>query len=173
MRAWMTSIVLVLVGCTGSYDSGAPDDKQASDLDDAEARTACESYVAYIDGKIGAAERAERACVIRALFATTNPDECEVNVTSCLADPPEDGFDTDCSDPFLDPFCQATVAQVEACVTADTELWLDYVRAPSCAAAGNLPELERLAEQPAPPMECEILRSVCPSLADGFYGTGR
>ena len=81
-----------------------------------------------------------------------------------------DGFDVDCSDPFVSPFCQATVGQVEACVTADTEIYLDYVRAPTCAAAGNIPELERLLAVPPPPMECEILRSVCPSLGDGFYG---
>ena len=172
-RAWTTLLALAFggaVGCTSGYDSGAPDDKQASDLEPAEAQTACESYVAYIDAKIGAAERAERACVFRALFRTTSPEDCEANVTSCLADPPPDGFDVDCSDPFVSPFCQATIGQVEACVTADTEIYLDYVRAPTCAAAGNLPELERLLAVPPPPMECEILRSVCPSLGDGFYG---
>ncbi|MCC6875189.1 MAG: hypothetical protein IT378_12855 [Sandaracinaceae bacterium] len=59
--------------------------------------------------------------------------------------------------------------EVEACAAADANALKARADEGTCAAAGNLPELQRLAAAVPVPAACSSLASYCPVYGDGFF----
>lgn len=171
MRRALLVTVGLLVGCSSSYSTGAPPDQPFNDLTTEQGQTACENLAAYLTALVPPEHAQHAACLGVAYGTTTDPATCEASVTACRAREFDNPFDFDCSNPFIDPTCGATVAQVEACITADLlaqQAWLGQIRSAGCSVAGNIPELTRLGTRPGAPSECTTLSTVCPTLARGF-----
>ncbi|HJL14675.1 MAG TPA: hypothetical protein RMH99_03405 [Sandaracinaceae bacterium LLY-WYZ-13_1] len=169
------AILTILAGCSSGLDSGVQGDKPVSALDTAEATDLCEATVEYLENTVPASYVQERQCTIRALSTTTTPTECEADLSACLEDPPSDDFFGDLTCDMAGPVddCNATVDAVEACWTADTEIYKTWLDEFTCDDAGNLPVLMELRDPPPVPQECIDAGAMgCDELTDGLYGRG-
>jgi hypothetical protein len=173
---WMSALVL-LAGCSSGIDSGVEGGKPVSTLDEPESMALCVAVVDYLTATFPEGYSEERNCTIRALSMTATPEDCEAMRAACLADPPPDGLfdfgDIDCDTTGPIPDCDASVDSVEACYTADIEVYRSRLDELDCSIAGNLPVLMELMEPPAVPSECaEAGAMACPELSDGLIPRG-
>ena len=156
----------LLTACSSGYSSGVDGSKPFSTITEDEARTACNNLEDYLTSTFPEQQRIELRCYLGALSdVTAGPPECEAAFNACVAETTDaEPLDIDCNTPMIDDTCNATVAQVEDCITALFDAQLERQSMISCEVAGNLPELERLAEEIPPPPECSSIESICPNI---------
>lgn len=156
----------VLAACNSGYSSGVEGSKPFSTITESEARTACDNLRDYFESQFPDEQRIETACYVSALSdVTAGPEECEAAYNACRAETTTaEPIDIDCSMPMIDETCNATVSQVETCLNAIIDAQLERQAMIDCSVAGNIPELERLAEQLPTPSECSSIESICPNI---------
>lgn len=169
VRQSILLLAILTTACgAGGFDSGVQGDKPVSTVTDAEARQFCEALESWYFALAPVAYQQRERCELTALGTTANPAACEASVNACLQNPPAIS-DFDCTTSTALPGCNATVDEVEACAAADANALKARADEASCAAAGNLPELQRLAMAVPVPAECSRLASYCPVYGDGFF----
>jgi hypothetical protein len=171
---WMAAVAL-LAGCSSGIDSGVEGSKPVSTLSTAESMDLCLAVADYLTATFPQDYAEDRNCTIRALGSTTTPEDCEAMRSACLADaPPSDFFgDIDCSVTGPIEGCDASVDSVEACYTADVEIYRSRLDELDCSLAGNLPVLMELQEPPPVPSECVSAGAMaCDELSDGLIPRG-
>lgn len=175
-----TAILLALV-CTlaacgsdgpGPVDSGVPPEKTGTDLTADETEQLCLANVENRNNQNTLDEKKKFACVVVAvLFAdetSFNRDECETIVQMCLKDSKtEDDGDDMCALGFDPATCDATIADIEACLTEQNEAFGAGVRKTSCS---NIEKMladdngdDAVVDGPA----CAKIKATCPGIAAG------
>lgn len=160
--ALMGSLALGLfaVGCGDDESTnvlGLDGSKKLSDLTDADAVTACESYAAW---SLANATSLEVNCTVVALAYTSDVDSCTSTRAACIAEGSGTIEPTDCSDASADdvPDCDVTVDEYSACVVAMADSNVDFATSLSCEDAGT--EIS----YPGEPAACTTLYAACPEL---------
>ncbi|MGE0789535.1 MAG: hypothetical protein AB7S26_27930 [Sandaracinaceae bacterium] len=162
--------LVCLVGCSSGYKSGVDGQKPVSTLSMDEAQTACTNLSVYFRDSYTEQDSISFQCYLRALSTTTDPTACQADYNACIIDPPDVSRPTiDCTNAQVDSECNATVSQVESCVTDYVNASLDRIHEVDCSVAGNIPELQRLQTPPPRSSSCSSIDSICPNLpgADG------
>jgi len=159
---------LLCAGCSSGYSSGVDGSKPVSALTMDEARVACESLADYFESSFTADQNVRFQCYVRALSdITSTTAQCEAAFNACLADPPPPTDNSvECDDPMADTTCNATVSQLESCVTAAVETQRDRILEVDCSVAGNVPELMRLQGDTPTPSECTAIVDICPAAGE-------
>lgn len=164
---------LVLTGCGGDggggLDTGIEGDRQLDDLSDEEAQQACRELESYLLTSIDPDEIQRATCTATGIASenTVPGTTCEAVVDDCTAEPADPlDLDFDCDSATADPLstCQATVAELEACITEMTgnldatfsELTCDIADDPDWST--QLEEITADLQSPS----CEQLEDDCP-----------
>lgn len=147
----------------GAVDSGLPADKLGSELSASEADTLCQARVDNLAAHNSDAEREHASCVVQGIaFSATAKDpvaSCELFVPMCLDAPPQNtGTGDGCPLTFL-ATCEASVADIEACLSEQNEATAAAIRDASCDAAGKDPVA------PVAGPVCSKLKTSCPGIA--------
>lgn len=164
-----TCAPVLTTACSSGYSSGVDGSKPVSTLSASEAAIACENLSEYFIASFPPSERDRFNCFVVGLQEAT-PEACDAAFTACMVDPPTTFFNiepADCTGATADSTCHATVSEAEACVTASVEANKARLGEVSCAVAGNVAELERLAAPVPQPSECTRLEATCPNVAGG------
>ncbi len=67
-----------------------------------------------------------------------------------------------------DESCNATVSEVETCLTAMVHALEDRVASIDCSIAGNAAAIMRISQAVPSPTECTRLEATCPNAVNGF-----
>lgn len=137
----------------GSVDSGLPPDTLGSALTDVEAAALCQARDQHFAELVTADDLHNYACVLQASFA---PD-CPTAYDACIRmeyveDPP-----ATCSLTFDLATCNASVADIEACLSAINIRNSDYFKSVSCT--GGDP-----GTGTAVPPACSEIAAICPGI---------
>ncbi len=153
------SLAVACGGASGPVDSGLPADKKVSELSDSEAEQLCEARADHQAGLISESEAKRAGCTIGGLFTGT-VEGCEEFVKACLDAPSETdpGQPGTCTLGF-NATCEATVADVEACLTDLNVASADALKSISCSDLENMSTGE-----PSSPASCSSISSTCPGV---------
>ncbi len=151
-------------GGPGPVDSGLPADKAGKDLSAAEEETLCDARLDNLARQNTAAEQRRFQCLLDAMGFTqmskNTPEECQQVFDMC-EEPASggDGGGGTCMFTFDLSTCEATVAEIEACLTEQNEAVGDGIRALSCDDVGKPPATPTVG--PA----CTQIKTTCPGIA--------
>lgn len=131
----ISALILPAVACKGP--TGVSGDKQLSELNEEEQKTACENIDDYFDKEVGDERLVRFACIFTAAFnpEVTNEAECDLSLDACLAagevmvSEEEDSCVVD-----GDIACDATVEEYEACLDEQIEATVEFIDSFTCAA---------------------------------------
>ncbi len=183
---WIGAVVLVsavvATACGSSgVSSGVDPNKSASEVTDDEAKKVCEAAQSYSESKITVDLGCRLAGVTTAAVANALSGgelsvedlraACDEGVELCKDEREDDGDDdSTCDSATARPAaCDATVGEIETCLTAQVDAFAESLGSiPSCAdlTAEDFAELGE-AETPETPSECSSLPVAC-----GLGGTG-
>jgi len=158
LRIALCALLLALGACyrgleLGSVDSGLPPDRQGSALTDAEAATLCAARDRHFSELVTADDLHHYACVLQASFAPS----CSTAYDACIQIPYVDDPPATCSLTFELATCGATVADIEACLSAINVRNSDYFKSVSCD--GGDP-----GTGTAVPAACSAIATTCPGI---------
>lgn len=149
-------------GGGGSVDSGLPAEKKGSELSDSEGTTLCEAQFTHLGTLVSEQDAHRFACVGTGITAALLGDgsvmSCQIVYDMCIKTEPEPSEPGTCTLTFLDT-CDATVAEIEACLTARNELLADSFKSASCEDVKNTAPSE-----PESPAACSSIESTCPGI---------
>lgn len=165
--------LLVILACTlasacgnggpGDVDSGLPNDKKGSELTDSEATTLCEANADNLAGRNSSSEQKRFACIL--VSASSGGDDpvgfCKSFVPMCVDAPPEDGDGepTKCLLPFDTTTCEASIADIEACLSEQNEAIGAGISDLSCD------DLDDAPGEPTTGPACTKAKADCPGIA--------
>lgn len=164
-------VLAALCTCDGGpIDSGLPEDQRVDTLTPDEAQQLCDAARGYYERVVADAELVAYICTSRALAESGGEIEvCEEEAAACVADPPPeveaiaaDVRAEGICEPLVLASCEATVAEVEACL-AEFAVYIDGLYAAhGCAMLADPPEpMGEVVVGPA----CEAIAGECPGLA--------
>ena len=171
-RSFGPCLALLAALCACDYspiDSGLPGDKRADELTPEEAKQLCAAAQKHYEEVISDEELIEYICTSRALAESGGELEvCEEHQQMCVAEPSpevetiaEEVRAEGICDPIALSTCEATVAQVEACL-AEFAQHIDVLYASH--------DCSKLAQPNQPPEEesigpkCMAIASACPGV---------
>lgn len=177
---WVGAVVLVsavvATACSSSgVSSGVDQNKPASEVTDEEAQKVCEAARSYSESKItvdlgcrfAGATAAGLAYALSGgqLSVEDLRAACEEGVELCKDEQDDDGDDdSSCDSATARPAaCDATVGDIEACLTAQIDTFSEFLGSvPSCAdlTEEELSDLREI-ESPETPSECSSLPVAC------------
>lgn len=152
-------------GGGGDFSSGVSGSKQIAQLTPAEKKTFCDNrdkfysskYADSVPGFCRLGAHAVLTAVGGALSAAEKEKVCTDAVAACLSDVEKDSEPEMCEFP---KDCNATVAEVEACLKDSSKLFEDAAsKTPSC---GQIASGAKLVTSPQSPASCVNLRKKCP-----------
>ncbi len=170
----LTSFGLMLsLGACGdddaAFDSGLDPTTMASGLSSVQEADLCFDANDYFQSRVSTSDRLRAACTMSALDDATDPSDCVTRRDACLSELTEvpSGFDfkMECADRDGDMGdvvgCQATVAQLEQCLTETGDSFANLLSAISCDMAGDPnAEFPEMTE----PEVCQTITAMCPNL---------
>ena len=165
-RAVMALALGFLGACAMETPKNAPGeaDTKADATMQAAADAAREICQAFADSQYQRSD--EQRCTEDAFFASTSPEDCESQRTSCLAEPapPSEPLDlVACTSELTKELmgCEATSLEVKSCARAAIASSLEVYAHVQCADVGSDSAVQATDELPA---ECEALHTRCPQL---------
>jgi len=166
----LLTLAATLTSCGGDpdpVDSGLPAEKTGKELTADDEKTLCEAAVKNLAAQNTEAELKNFACVVQGLFfavaGDNTPAACESFAQMCRDGAGEEGGEQGgeqmCVLGFDPSACDATITDIEACLTEKNAATGDAIRDASCDAAGKTP-----AEPVVGPM-CAKIKSTCVGIA--------
>jgi hypothetical protein len=167
------SLALWLGGCGGSGNAGSGVDrnKNLGDLNDAEKKKLCDSFVRQLDEKLPQAMRCRAqgaGAGFAALLSLGDAEEaCSQAEAACLEEPADL---ITCDEEALQDFptCDATVGTIEDCSTGYvTDVSAYASKFPACEdlkdfiAKASEEDIAALSQRPEPPAACDKLPDDC------------
>lgn len=164
----------ILVGCGDAdqdrprYIAGAASSTEVSALDERQLADVCETFNVYVDTYVDLDAIAYTACLPLALATSANAQQCETNLSNCMAAFPEPiaittmGTVEACTDDLRD--CAATVGQFESCVNARVDLAVGNYSCSGAGDSGYVRELDSLAAV------CTDIDSLCDQYEQQYAG---
>ena len=166
-----STLACTLAACGGDsggpVDSGLPAEKTGKELTPAEEETLCVENAEHLARQNSEAEVKNFACVTAGLIfaaaAGNTPAECEAFAEMCRDGAGEEGGEEGgaqmCMFAFDMSTCDATVADIEACLTERNEATGDAIREATCNVAGMMPA------DPVVGPACSKIQTACPGIA--------
>jgi hypothetical protein len=170
-----TTTILLALACTlaacgdsaGPVDSGLPPEKTGKELTADEQEKLCFAYREHLVGQNTDAERKNAACVATGMLVAAagdnSPETCEKLAEMCRDGAGEDGGEDDgtqmCMLSIAFSSCDATIADIEACLTEKNEAIGKALRAASCDDIGKMPG------EPVVGPACSKIKSTCSGIA--------
>lgn len=160
---------------SATVDSGLPEDKKISDLDEQEVEALCDAAESATEDLIGP----EFQCVAVALFFgvfSEDAEACQTTFDLCSADPeqfledsgfepdPEEG-DDECNIDDIPEDCDATVGEIEACLNEQVAFLQGLTRNFQCAELLADFDGESNPLEPNGPA-CQVLEQKCPGFIE-------
>jgi len=166
----LLSLAATLTACGGDpapVDSGLPAEKTGKELTAEEEETLCEANAKNLAAQNTEAELKNFACVVAGLFFAAASDNtaaaCEGFAQMCRDGAGEEGGDDGgeqmCVLGFNPAACDATIADIEACLTEKNQAIGDAIRDASCDDAGKTPT------DPVVGPKCAKIKSTCVGIA--------
>ncbi|MFK7986547.1 MAG: hypothetical protein AB8I08_11035 [Sandaracinaceae bacterium] len=172
-RSFAVCSLVTLVGCSSGYSSGVDGNTPYSAVTAEEAILACENLDAYLQDTIGGDNQLRVNCYVEALSSTIDEVACQAAFDSCLITGPDDPtFELarlNCSNPGVDPTCNADIGDVEVCITDQVLRIEDRFVTLDCTIAGDLSALQAAQEPLGTAASCTALGSTCPNFSDGPF----
>lgn len=166
------TLACTLVACGDSSDSGGPVDsglpaeRKGSELSDAEAKQLCEASAEQLAGQLDTADLKHFFCVTQGIFAAAAGGNmvstCEGVYDMCMMMDfkPTDGGGADtCMLAFDLTTCEATVSDIEACLTEQNDASASAFKTASCDDVGKEPTT------PTSGPACTKAKASCPGIA--------
>lgn len=125
-KSLLLALACTFLACGGdsgpdSVDSGLPAERKGSELSDTEADQICKARAEYGATLIDEDEAKRVACVFSGLlFSEGNAETCQMFVDMCVNEEFEEGEGGEGGECYLDfelSTCDATVSEIEACLT--------------------------------------------------------
>lgn len=165
-------LACALVACGGDgggsgVDSGVSAAKKGNELTPAEETALCEAAVDHYASVVTAADVENFACVTAGATAAAAGDgsvmSCQIVYDMCIAMDPEptDNPGTGCTLTFELSTCTASVAEIEACLTARNIAAGEAFREASC---DDLATPADPNPEPADLPECSKIATTCPGV---------
>lgn len=130
-------------GSSSGVDSGLPAERKGSELSDSEAKQLCEARAAYLSAKISEDDLKNFSCVLAGAFVGgENVDTCQMVYEACLEEEPmsaDTGETAECALSFELSTCNATVAEIEACLTEQDNAYAEAITTATCADVSTDP----------------------------------
>ena len=140
-----------LLGSACGFSSGLDPETEGKDLSEKETKAFCEAQRDYMEGVLSEEDAKNFACHLGAMIATAlsggDKAMCEEKVEECLDEEPEEAEETECPD-VVDEDCEATVAEMEACVEERAEAIKKLAEEITCDDVGDEPDED--ANEPGP-----------------------
>ncbi len=175
----LATLFLPCLACGGGIDSGVPDNKQGDELNGEEIQAVCEATVHYRDETIDPGEFSCRfAGSAAAIVSALSGDDLETVREACteayepckqeaIAEAPT--AEERCANvPETAPECDATVAEVEACLTENVDRQKEAIEAiPTCSAINdeNVEEEQDQEQETDSSDTCDAMLEKCPEAA--------
>ncbi len=168
-------LVLLACGSKDGIDSGLPEGKTGGELVPAEQQTLCEAANEYLDEHISPAEWTGYLCTLESFGAGDATDTagliaaCKEARQVCITAGGQEAIESTCSDITDWTMCDATVAEIEACLEGAIDLLDGIVRDFTCdvldpAKAMALQEKYGDSfDDPFPP-SCDVVKAKCPAI---------
>ena len=169
------TLALLTLACTlaacgddpGPVDSGLPAEKTGKELTADEEKTLCEANIKNLAAQNTEAELKNSDCVTDGLFfaaaGENTPASCESFAQMCRdgagEEAGDEGGEQMCVLGFDPSACDATIVDIEACLTEKNVAAGEAIRDASCDAAGKTP-----SEPVVGPM-CAKIKSTCVGIA--------
>lgn len=158
-------LVAALLSCddgggSGGIDSGLPGEKKGSEFTSDDEAALCNSFSKYyLDVTADSSHHFQ--CVIDGYYTGDGTSmSCQTVYDACIKEEPEPREDVGvCEFGFDFATCTATVAQLEACLKAESDAAAVASEAASCADLSQPP-----GEHPAP-AACSELEAICPGVS--------
>jgi hypothetical protein len=165
--------------------------QRISDLSESEAEQLCTTFAQQVNQTLGDGGIARLSCTFAALFQSAQEDDngqqtvdraaCELAFDACVARGSTDtgAIECDRSEFLADAEdCDATVSQVQSCISASLELTSELLSMFNCQTVTDpIAAQQALGANGGTAPECASLEAECPGLldtagADGSSGTG-
>jgi hypothetical protein len=151
-------------GGGGGVDSGLPADRKGSELSAADETALCDASADHLASLVSEADAENFACVLAGIAVASmgngSVETCQMTYDLCIdQEPMDDPAPTTCALGFELSTCNATVADIEACLTEKNEATDRSFSAASC---------NDITAEPAEPTvgpACMKARADCPGIA--------
>lgn len=147
----------------GSVDTGVPEDKTLSELDEGDKDAICDT----IDGLVGPEVECFGAALLIALFSE-DVAACQATFDACIDDPEQFAEESDfdfgegaCSVENIPEDCNATVGELEACISEQNDAIQSLLDNFDCAEV-----LDSDGSDEGPGPACQAVEEKCPGFLD-------
>jgi hypothetical protein len=148
-----------------TFNATASDETVASSLTDAQRIALCEEAQAFAVRSLSSTEMKRMSCyALAAAFSNGDSAACEQTAQACIAAPADETSTEETDSCNAEEFkdCSATIAEIEACVTATVNVSKELASAISCTASeASLAAISAKADA-----ACAAAREKCPGSFD-------